>query len=319
MGSGSFILTRLDSFMYETWRIRLWDMTHSYMGHGSFTYETGLIHFETWLIHFEMWRFHSWDMTHLYGIWRIHRLDMTLSYMRYWHTHTRIWDVCGVRYVCAINRTHAHTHTLSLSRTDTYIYTIYTLSHTHTLTHTGLFCKRGRTPGGLVCTRDLTREDSSPARSRTCSFGRMWSFVFDAAGILRGSRAHMFICMNIYIYTFLDTYIYIRTYLNVYIYTYIYTSEHIYVYINIHKSFTHILVNCAGLWTIRTLQHISELQCASGCYVWWSVYAVCIHVNRYIHTHVCIYVYAACVHVYAHSQCENEIRITAALCLAVCI
>jgi len=41
---------RHDSFTYETWLIHIWDTTHSYMKHHSFTHETQLIHI--------------WDTTH---------------------------------------------------------------------------------------------------------------------------------------------------------------------------------------------------------------------------------------------------------------
>ena len=59
------------------WHIRTWDITHSYMGHDSFTRGT-------WLIH-------TWDMTHLHvehepqtsewHFWRIRVWDMTRSHV----------------------------------------------------------------------------------------------------------------------------------------------------------------------------------------------------------------------------------------------
>jgi len=67
-----------------TWLVHVCDMTHSYMWHDAFIYDT--------------WRIHICDMTHsymwhdafIYVTWRIHICDMTHSYM--WHDPCMLQD-----------------------------------------------------------------------------------------------------------------------------------------------------------------------------------------------------------------------------------
>jgi len=72
---------RRDSLICETWFIYTWDMTHSYVRHDAFIWESFMC--ETWLIH-------VWDMTHSHALpscvrhdlficetWLIHMWDMT--------------------------------------------------------------------------------------------------------------------------------------------------------------------------------------------------------------------------------------------------
>ena len=67
--------TWMHVFMCVTWRIHIYDMTHSYMWHDSFISATRLIHTRD-MAHSYMrhdsftrvtWRIHTCDMTHLHG------------------------------------------------------------------------------------------------------------------------------------------------------------------------------------------------------------------------------------------------------------
>ena len=87
---------RHDSCICATWLVHMWDMTHSYVRHDSFICETRLIH--------------MWDMTHAYvthdsficETWLIHMWDMTHSYN----------DIRG-----PANHTHRHDSHSSVTQT----------------------------------------------------------------------------------------------------------------------------------------------------------------------------------------------------------
>ena len=99
---------RHDSFIYETWLIHIWDMTHAYMRHASFIYET-------WLIHI-------WDMTHsymrhdsfIYETWLIHTWDMPHAYMRLASLH--------IPHICI------HAHRCTQIQHGTHIIRVYTVA-----------------------------------------------------------------------------------------------------------------------------------------------------------------------------------------------
>ena len=93
------LYVRHDSFIFLTWLIRMFDMTHSYVRHDMFICVTWRIHMcdmkcsYMWYDVFTCatWHIHTCDMTHSHVwhdaftcvTWRIHMCDMTYSHV--WH------------------------------------------------------------------------------------------------------------------------------------------------------------------------------------------------------------------------------------------
>jgi len=141
---GSFIWGL--TYSYETWLIRMCDLTHSYVRHDSFIRAT-------WLIH-------TCDMTHSYVPHDV--CDMTHSYVRHdsfiwdmthsyetWFIHIRrdsfIWDM-----------THSDETwfklTFSLRKSPTHCSTLqHTATHCSTLQHTATHCNTLRIHCNTLC------------------------------------------------------------------------------------------------------------------------------------------------------------------------
>jgi len=149
-----------DSFIYRTWLIHTWDMTHSYMGHDSFIRGTWLI-----LSHTHMNNScHTWDMTHSFAPAIIVVCIRTHFYSHIGHDSFICWT--WLIHTCDMTHLHhqpcpeyhgVYTHALLFAR-GTWI--IHTWDMTHCLlpaiARIIILCSRPSIHKWLIHTWDMT-------------------------------------------------------------------------------------------------------------------------------------------------------------------
>ena len=129
-----FHVVLLLAFTWKTWRIYMWDMTPSYVGHDSFISLTicstplrclclfifhSLARRDSFIC--GTWLIHTWDMTHfLFWQYIRRRCAACASFPRFERRVTWLTDICGIFH--------------SLVRHDSYMYGTW-LIHTWDMTH----------------------------------------------------------------------------------------------------------------------------------------------------------------------------------------